>query len=93
MRHITNFFSSDFIKIKNKWNGNYFQQLLFHTFPPPMNFICLVFVLMKRILDLLDFHCDVVIGFLKFSFSSVHEGSSTIGNDFDKNDNLDGDAC
>ena len=42
---------SGFTKEK-KWNSNlnHFQQLLFHTFPLPMNFIFMILVLMSRIL-------------------------------------------
>ena len=41
-----------FSDLKKKCNGNlnHFQQLLFHTFPPPINFIFLFIVLMPRIL-------------------------------------------
>ena len=54
---------SDFIKKKNcNSNLNYFQQLLFRTFPHPMNFIFWVLVLILLILKA-DFRGDVVIGF------------------------------
>ena len=73
--HVLNFL--DFNKMKNS-NLNYFQQLLFHTFPPPMNFMFMVLVLMPRILKA-DFRGDEVIEYRFFScvpkVSTNHQNS------------------